>query len=81
MQIYRYAEIYLYIYLCLCLYIRIRQRELTKVWIQFPLAGSLMRPASHPTHYADLVREMDEAPKRGWWERTTNKWKGFLRFS
>jgi len=48
---------------------------------KFALTGSLMRPASSPTHYTDLVRELDEAPQRGWWERTKNQWKGFLRFS
>jgi cytochrome b pre-mRNA-processing protein 6 len=49
--------------------------------LQFSLTGSLMRPASNPTHYADLIKELEEAPQRGWWDRTRNKWKGFLRFS
>ncbi|KIN00851.1 hypothetical protein OIDMADRAFT_53995 [Oidiodendron maius Zn] len=48
---------------------------------KFASTGSLMRPASNPTYYADLVRELDEAPQRGWWERTKRRWKGMLRFS
>jgi hypothetical protein len=47
---------------------------------QYPITGSLMKPASNPTHYEDLMRELVEAPERSWWGRMTNRWKGFLRF-
>ena len=39
-----------------------------------------MTPASNPTHYTDLVRELDEAPDRTWFGSMTHRWKGFLRF-
>ncbi|PSS09087.1 hypothetical protein M430DRAFT_182766 [Amorphotheca resinae ATCC 22711] len=47
---------------------------------KYALKGSLLTPASNPTHYTDLVRELDEAPKRNWWQQVTNKWKGLIRF-
>ncbi|CZR57450.1 uncharacterized protein PAC_07339 [Phialocephala subalpina] len=47
---------------------------------KYPITGSLMKPASNPTHYADLVKELEEAPERSFWGRLTNRWKGFLRF-
>lgn len=40
-----------------------------------------MEPASHPTYYKDLVRELEEAPQRSWVGRLVNRWKGVLRFS
>jgi cytochrome b pre-mRNA-processing protein 6 len=39
-----------------------------------------MTPASNPTHYTDLIKELEAAPDRGLIARTLNKWKGFLRF-
>jgi cytochrome b pre-mRNA-processing protein 6 len=47
---------------------------------QYPITGSLMKPASNPTHYTDLVKELEEAPERSWFSQQMNKWKGFLRF-
>lgn len=47
---------------------------------KYPITGSLMKPASNPTHYEDLIKEFEAAPHRGWMERTLNRWKGFLRF-
>ncbi|KAF8866104.1 hypothetical protein BDZ45DRAFT_795758 [Acephala macrosclerotiorum] len=47
---------------------------------KYPITGSLMKPASNPTHYEDLVKELEEAPERSFWGRLTNRWKGFLRF-
>ena len=40
-----------------------------------------MKPASNPTYYTDLIKELQEAPKRSWFQSMINKWKGFLRFS
>lgn len=40
-----------------------------------------MKPTRNPTYYTDLVRELEEAPNRGFWARLTNKWKGMVRFS
>jgi len=47
---------------------------------KYPITGSLMKPASSPTHYTDLVKELEEAPERSWFSQQMNKWKGFLRF-
>jgi len=47
---------------------------------KYPITGSLLKPASNPTHYTDLVKELEEAPDRSWFGRTVNRWKGFLRF-
>jgi len=48
--------------------------------LQYPLTGTMMKPASSPTHYEDLVKELAEAPQRSFWDRLTNRWKGMLRF-
>ncbi|KAI1004874.1 hypothetical protein K3495_g3346 [Podosphaera aphanis] len=45
-----------------------------------PVVGSLMRPASNPTYYSDLITELESAPSRGLWDRVKNKMKGILRF-
>jgi len=47
---------------------------------KYPITGSLMKPASNPTHYEDLVKELEAAPERSWFGRQANRWKGFLRF-
>jgi len=48
---------------------------------KYPVSAFLMSPASNPTYYTDLVKELEEAPARTWWGQMTNRWKGFLRFS
>ncbi|CZS92598.1 hypothetical protein WAI453_006662 [Rhynchosporium graminicola] len=47
---------------------------------KYPITGSLMTPKSNPNHYTNLIRELDEAPRSSWVERTIKRWKGFLRF-
>ena len=49
--------------------------------LQYPLSDSYMRPASNPSHYTDLIAELDAAPNRSWLATRLNKWKGFLRMS
>jgi len=41
----------------------------------------MLRPASKPEYYEDLAREMEEAPKRSWWERKMLRIKGLVRLS
>ncbi|KAI9797860.1 MAG: hypothetical protein M1833_005060 [Piccolia ochrophora] len=48
---------------------------------KYPLSDNFMRPASNPTHYTNLIAELDAAPTRSWLGAQLNKWKGFLRFS
>jgi len=47
---------------------------------KYPLQNSLLTPQSKPNHYADLVKELDEAPTRSFWARLSNQWRGFARF-
>lgn len=49
--------------------------------LQYPLSDTLMKPASNPTYYQGLLKELQEAPQRSWFGRIINSWKGFLRFS
>ena len=48
---------------------------------QYPLSERMMKPVSKPTYYDDLIKEMDEAPKRSWLGRYINSWKGSIRWS
>ncbi|KAI9773340.1 MAG: hypothetical protein M1840_007555 [Geoglossum simile] len=48
---------------------------------KYPISDKFLGPASNPTYYADLLAEIEEAPKRSWMGRMANRWKGFLRFS
>lgn len=47
---------------------------------QFKLKGRLLEPKSQPTYFADLVREIDEAPNRSWLERLGKRLSGMIRF-
>lgn len=44
-------------------------------------AGRLMKPRSNPTHYTDLIKELEEAPNRSWFGRMTKRLGGLIRFS
>ena len=48
---------------------------------QYPISERMLKPASSPAHYDNLIKELDEAPKRSWIKRYLNSWKGFIRFS
>jgi len=48
---------------------------------KYPLSNRLMKPASNPTYYENLIQELRDAPQRSWIGRMINRWKGFLRFS
>ncbi|KAF4120897.1 cytochrome b pre-mRNA-processing protein 6, partial [Geosmithia morbida] len=41
--------------------------------------GPMLEPKSQPTYFADLVREIDEAPKRSWFERLGKRLSGMIR--
>lgn len=38
-----------------------------------------MQPTSQPTYFEDLVREIDEAPKRSWLGRVGKRLSGMIR--
>ena len=48
---------------------------------EFPLPQMLRTPASNPTYYDDLIREMQEAPTRSWLGSLMKRIQGLLRFS
>ncbi|MCJ1298519.1 hypothetical protein MMC08_001309 [Hypocenomyce scalaris] len=48
---------------------------------KYPITEHLMKPASNPSYYEDLMAELQAAPQRSWLGSMVNKWKGFLRFS
>ncbi|KAL8789064.1 MAG: hypothetical protein Q9213_001327 [Squamulea squamosa] len=48
---------------------------------KYPLSDRLMKPLSNPGHYENLVKELEEAPKRSFFGRLANSWKGFVRWS
>ncbi|KAI9777694.1 MAG: hypothetical protein M1839_008613 [Geoglossum umbratile] len=48
---------------------------------KYPISDRFLQPTFNPTYYADLLAEIEEAPRRSWVGRMMNKWKGFLRFS
>ena len=48
---------------------------------EFPLPATLRQPASSPTHYDDLITEMQEAPTRSWLGGVMKRIKGSLRFT
>ncbi|RMZ89074.1 hypothetical protein DV736_g3706, partial [Chaetothyriales sp. CBS 134916] len=46
----------------------------------FPLPSALRYPTSNPTYYDDLIRELDEAPTRSYFNKVMNRVRGILRF-
>ena len=47
----------------------------------FPLPQSLRKPASNPTYYDDLMKEMQEAPSRSWLGGIVKRIKGSFRLT
>ncbi|MCJ1274181.1 hypothetical protein MMC21_001976 [Puttea exsequens] len=47
---------------------------------KYPLSQKMRRPASNPDYYDNLMKELNEAPRRTWWQGLTNRWKGFIRW-
>ncbi|KAB5533459.1 hypothetical protein GE09DRAFT_1227475 [Coniochaeta sp. 2T2.1] len=45
----------------------------------YRISGSLMKPKSNPTHYTDLMKELEEAPTRSWFGRIGKKLGGLIR--
>ncbi|KAI1082562.1 hypothetical protein F5B20DRAFT_507330 [Whalleya microplaca] len=46
---------------------------------KYPITGSLMEPKSNPTYFADLLRELEEAPSRSMFDRVWLRLKGLVR--
>ena len=47
--------------------------------VQFKLKGPMLERKSQPTYFKDLVREIEEAPKRTWLERLGKRLAGMIR--
>jgi len=39
----------------------------------------MLEPNSQPTYFKDLVREIEEAPNRSWFERIGKRLSGMIR--
>ncbi|KAI1485915.1 hypothetical protein F5X96DRAFT_682431 [Biscogniauxia mediterranea] len=48
---------------------------------KYVITGSLLRPKSNPTYFTDLVKELEEAPSRSWFDRLKLRLKGLVRIS
>ncbi|KAL8679256.1 MAG: hypothetical protein Q9186_004447 [Xanthomendoza sp. 1 TL-2023] len=48
---------------------------------KYPLSDRIMKPLSNPEYYEKLEKELEEAPKRSFFGRLINSWKGFVRWS
>ncbi|KAI1773801.1 hypothetical protein F4818DRAFT_443106 [Hypoxylon cercidicola] len=46
---------------------------------KYLITGSLLNPKSKPTHFTDLVKELEEAPNRSYMERMLLRLKGVVR--
>ncbi|RYP41937.1 hypothetical protein DL767_000674 [Monosporascus sp. MG133] len=46
---------------------------------KYPITGSILKPKSNPTYYSDLLKELEEGPRRSWLDRMLLRVKGFVR--
>ncbi|TRX90595.1 hypothetical protein FHL15_008568 [Xylaria flabelliformis] len=47
--------------------------------LQYPITGTLLQPKSNPTYFTDLLKELEEAPSRSWFDRLLLRIKGVVR--
>lgn len=47
---------------------------------RYPTSPAMLQPASRPNHYHDLMRELDEAPRRSWFAKKWLRWSKLVRF-
>ncbi|KAL2115205.1 hypothetical protein VTJ04DRAFT_10868 [Mycothermus thermophilus] len=48
---------------------------------QSPMPTKMLEPKSNPTYYKDLLRELEEAPKRSWFGRIAKRLGGMIRLT
>ncbi|RYP71144.1 hypothetical protein DL769_004755 [Monosporascus sp. CRB-8-3] len=46
---------------------------------KYPITGSMLKPKSNPTYYSDLLKELEEGPRRSWLDRMLLRVKGLVR--
>lgn len=49
--------------------------------MQSPMPTKMLEPKSNPTYYKDLLRELEEAPKRSWFGRIAKRLGGMIRLT
>ena len=54
-------------------------RTVIDTLVQYKLKGKMLKPKSQPTYFEDLVTEIEEAPKRSWFQRLGKKITGMIR--
>jgi len=47
---------------------------------QFPLSDRILRPQSAPTHFDDLLAELERLPDKSWWSAYFERISGKFRF-
>ncbi|KAI4212782.1 MAG: hypothetical protein LQ351_004484 [Letrouitia transgressa] len=47
--------------------------------LQYPLSDKIMKPQSDPIHFERLLKELDEAPNRPWWQMQWLRLKSMVR--
>jgi cytochrome b pre-mRNA-processing protein 6 len=48
---------------------------------KYVLSPGVLAPASAPQHYERLMREIEKAPGKSWWEAKLDEWKMKIRWS
>ncbi|KAH9862304.1 hypothetical protein IAQ61_010507 [Plenodomus lingam] len=48
---------------------------------KYPLSPGVLKPVSAPLHYENLMREIERAPGRSWWEAKIEAWRGKIRWA
>ncbi|KAL5120364.1 hypothetical protein ACEQ8H_001654 [Pleosporales sp. CAS-2024a] len=46
----------------------------------YPLSDATFRPQSAPDHYDRLMREIERAPRKTWWQAKLDEWKMKIRW-
>lgn len=47
---------------------------------KYRLGDDVFRPASAPEHYEMLMREIERAPQKTWWQAKVDEWKMKIRW-
>ncbi|KAH0610023.1 uncharacterized protein H6S33_012569 [Morchella sextelata] len=46
---------------------------------KYPVSDRILKPRGNPEYYDNLIKELEQAPGRSWWETKLNAWKGYVR--
>ncbi|KAF2869118.1 hypothetical protein BDV95DRAFT_609358 [Massariosphaeria phaeospora] len=48
---------------------------------KYPMSAELLKPASNPEHYENLMREIERAPTKTWVQAKLDEWRMKIRWS